>query len=238
VLAAFALFVIAVTAALLPHGHEPDTSLSLRPGAVLAGFRDVIVNRQFATYAVGGAFSFAGLFVYVTGSPIIFIDKFHVGPRAYGLIFAGLACGFIGGSQLNHWLSRRYRSATIFTVAALCQTVLILVLVIGAFNDWYDLTANIVLLLLYLPFCGLAYPNAAATALSPFTRNVGSAAALLGFLQMGIGALASTGVGFLHAADTGPIYAVMAATAITGFAIVLAGRFLEHNRFRLNRLPL
>jgi MFS transporter, DHA1 family, multidrug resistance protein len=225
VLAAFALFVIAVTALLLPQGHRPDTSLSLHPGAILRGFGNVISRRQFATYAVGGAFSFAGLFVYVTGSPIIFIDKFHVGPHAYGLIFAGLACGFIGGSQLNHWLSRRHRSAAIFTVAALCQTALIAVLVIGALNDWYGLTANIVLLLLYLPFCGLAYPNAAATALSPFTRNVGSAAALLGFLQMGIGALASAGIGLLHAADTGPIYAVMAATAITGFAIVLADRW-------------
>jgi hypothetical protein len=37
------------------------------------------------------------------------------------------------------------------------------------------------------------FPNAAAHALAPFHKNIGGAAALLGFLQMGIGALASTG---------------------------------------------
>jgi len=80
------------------------------------------------------------------------------------------------------------------------------------------------LLMLYLPFCGLAFPNAAAIALAPFTKNVGSASALLGFLQMGIGALASTGVGLLHSASSLPIFAVMAATAVIGLIILLAGQ--------------
>jgi MFS transporter, DHA1 family, multidrug resistance protein len=79
-------------------------------------------------------------------------------------------------------------------------------------------------LLLYLAFCGPAFPNAAAMALAPFTRNVGSASALLGFIQMGIGALASTGVGLLHASTSLPIYAVMAATAIIGLGILLANQ--------------
>jgi DHA1 family bicyclomycin/chloramphenicol resistance-like MFS transporter len=76
--------------------------------------------------------------------------------------------------------------------------------------------------LCYLPFCGIAYPNAAALALAPFNKNIGSAAALLGFLQMGIGAMASTGVGLLHASSSLPIYAVMAATALIGLVILLA----------------
>jgi MFS transporter, DHA1 family, multidrug resistance protein len=86
------------------------------------------------------------------------------------------------------------------------------------------LAANIVLLLLYLPFCGMAYPNAAAIALSPFSKNVGSASALLGFIQMGVGAFASTGVGLLHATSSLPIYAVMAATALIGLVILLANQ--------------
>jgi MFS transporter, DHA1 family, multidrug resistance protein len=80
------------------------------------------------------------------------------------------------------------------------------------------------LLLLYLPFCGIAYPNAAAIALAPFTRNVGSASALLGFLQMAIGALASTGVGLLHATSSLPIYAVMAASAAIGLVVLLGSQ--------------
>ena len=221
ILAGFAALMIAVTATLLPEGHEPDPGISLRPTAIVRGFLGVIENPQFATYAIGGAFSFAGLFVYVTGSPIIFIQGFHLGPHAYGLVFAALACSFIGGSQLNVWLSRRHQDRKIFRTALICQNVVVLIILIGTVLGWYGLAANIALLMLYLPFCGIAYPNAAAIALAPFSKNIGSAAAALGFLQMSIGALASTGVGLLHSSSSLPIFAVMAATAAIGLGILL-----------------
>jgi MFS transporter, DHA1 family, multidrug resistance protein len=222
ILAAFALFLIIVIGLLLPEGHQPDTEISLQPRAVLEGFAAIIRHPQFYTYAFGGAFAFAGLFVYVTGSPIIFIDSFHVGPRGYGLIFAALAMSFIGGSQLNIWLTRRHADRKIFRLAVICQNIVMLVILGGTLGGWYGLSANIVLLVLYLPFCGMAYPNAAAIALEPFSKNIGSASALLGFLQMSIGALASTGVGFLQASSALPIFAVMAATAVIGLVILLA----------------
>ena len=224
ILAGFALIVMAVVWAFLPEGHKSDPDISLRPRAILGGFLKVLEQPQFYTYAIGGAFSFAGLFVYVTGSPIIFIGTFHVGPRMYGLIFAALACSFIGGSQLNIWLSQRHQDQKIFRTALICQNIIVFILLLGAARGWYGLAANIVLLLLYLPFCGIAYPNAAAIALAPFSKTIGSASALLGFLQMGIGALASTGVGFLNSSSSLPIFAVMAATAATGLLILLANR--------------
>jgi MFS transporter, DHA1 family, multidrug resistance protein len=224
ILAAFALGLMIVIASLLPEGHQPDPGISLQPRAIVNGFADIIRHPQFHTYAIGGAFAFAGLFVYVTGSPIIFIDTFHVGPRAYGLIFAALACGFIGGSQLNIWLSRRHQDRKIFLAAVICQNIIVLIILVGTLFGWYGLAANIVLLMLYLPFSGIAYPNAAAIALAPFSKNVGSASALLGFLQMGIGALASTGVGFLSSSSSLPIYIVMAATTVIGLLILLIYR--------------
>ena len=134
------------------------------------------------------------------------------------------AVGFIGGSQFNIWLSRRRQDQKIFRVAVICQNVVMLVIVLGTLCGWYGLTANVVLLLLYLPFCGIAYPNAAAIALAPFSKNVGSASALLGFLQMGIGAFASAGVGLLSSSSGLPIFTVMAATGVTGLLILLANQ--------------
>jgi MFS transporter, DHA1 family, multidrug resistance protein len=224
VLAGFVLVLMIVIGLFLPEGHRPDPNISLRPRAIFRGFLEIIEHPQFYTYAISGAFSFAGLFVYVTGSPIIFIGTFHLDPRTYGLIFAVLAVGFIGGSQFNIWLSRRHQDQKIFRVAVICQNVVMLVIVLGTLCGWYGLTANVVLLLLYLPFCGIAYPNAAAIALAPFSKNVGSASALLGFLQMGIGAFASAGVGLLSSSSGLPIFTVMAATGVTGLLILLANQ--------------
>ncbi len=230
ILAGFAIIVMALLAAVLPEGHKPDPEISLEPRAVLREFGKIIALSPFRTYAIGGAFSFAGLFVYVTGAPIIFISAFHVDPRTFGLIFAGLACAFIGGSQFNIWLSRRHQDRKIFRTALIVQNIVMLVIVFGTAFGWYGLTANVVLLLLYLPFCGMAFPNAAAIALAPFSRNIGSASALLGFLQMGIGALASTGIGLLRSDATLPIFVVMAVTAAIGLLILLAGQVRSPDR--------
>jgi MFS transporter, DHA1 family, multidrug resistance protein len=224
ILAGFAVIVMVLLAVVLPEGHRPDPDISLKPHAVFREFGKIIALPQFRTYAIGGAFSFAGLFVYVTGAPIIFISAFYVDPRTFGLIFAGLACAFIGGSQFNIWLSRRHQDRKIFRTALIIQNIVMLVIVFGTAFGWYGLTANIVLLLLYLPFCGMAFPNAAAIALAPFSKNIGSASALLGFLQMGIGALASTGIGLLRSNATLPIFVVMAVTAVIGLLILLAGQ--------------
>jgi DHA1 family bicyclomycin/chloramphenicol resistance-like MFS transporter len=224
ILAGFAVLVMALVGIVLPEGHKPDREVSLRPRAIAVGFLQIIENPQFRTYAIAGAFSFAGLFVYVTGSPIIFIGTFHLDPFTYGMIFALLAVGFIGGSQINIWLSRRYDGRRIFRNALICQNVVIGFVLVGTIFGWFGLTANVLLLMVYLAFCGAAYPNAAASALAPFTKNVGSASALLGLLQMGIGALASTGVGVLNASDSLPIFAVMAGSAVLGLIILLAHR--------------
>lgn len=224
VLAAYALILVAVLALALPEGHKPDRRISLHPAAIIGEFRIIIALPQFWVYAIAGAFSFAGLFVYVTGAPIIFLGAYHLDRAAFGLVFAGLACSFIGGSQLNIWLSKWHQNQKIFQVALICQTVIIAVILAGTWRGWYGLPSNIVLLLLYLPFCGMAYPNAAALALAPFNRNVGSASALLGFLQMVIGAVASTGVGLFHATASLPIYAAMAASAFIGLVILIANQ--------------
>jgi MFS transporter, DHA1 family, multidrug resistance protein len=220
ILAAFAFLLVVVIGFVLPHARDPDSDISLRPGAIVRGYLQVMANRQFHIYAVAGAFFFAGLFVYVTGSPIIFIDSFHLGPHAFGLTFALLAGSFIVGSQINIWLSRRVDGRKIFWTAVVCQNVVLLIALFGASLGWYGLIGNIVLLLVYLPFCGAAFPNAAALALAPFSKNVGSAAALLGFLQMGIGSLASTGVGLLQASSSLPIFAVMTATALLSLVVL------------------
>jgi MFS transporter, DHA1 family, multidrug resistance protein len=224
ILAAFALLLVLVVGLLLPAGRDPDSDISLRPRAVVRGYLQVMANEQFQTYAIAGGFSFAGLFVYVTGSPIIFIDTFHLGPNAFGLTFALLACSFIVGSQFNIWLSRRVDGRKIFWTAVVCQNAILLIMLLGTSLGWFGLIGNIALLLVYLPFCGAAYPNAAALALAPFTKNIGSAAALLGFLQMTIGSLASTGVGLLRASSSLPIFAVMAGTAMLGLIVLAASQ--------------
>ena len=211
---------------LLPEGHIPDPDISLKPGPILLEYFAIIRNPRFATYAIAGAFSFAGLFTYVAGSPIIFMDGFHVSPQTYSLIFAGLSVGFIGCSQINVLLLRWFESESLFFSFVILQVITGAIFLGGAFAGCFGLGATLVLLFVFLGCIGLTNPNASALALGPFTKNAGSASALLGFFQLGVGALISTGISSATPDDSILIIAILAATAGLALVILLAGRSL------------
>ncbi|MEO6315817.1 MAG: multidrug effflux MFS transporter [Chitinophagaceae bacterium] len=224
VLAIIALIILLIIIFFLPEGHVPDPSVSLRPKPIIKGFTKVLQQKQFSVYALAGTFSFAGLFVYVAGSPAIFMDEFHVSAKAYGGIFALLSVGFIGGSQLNHVLSRHWSSEQIFKTALFVQACSAVIFFAGTYHGWFGLTAIIACLFVILSCTGLTYPNAAAIAMAPFTKNAGTAAALLGFIQLGIGGLISSGAGVLELKGSLATACTIAVSAMLALAILLVGR--------------
>lgn len=224
ILGAISAAILALAMRGLPEGHAPDPSVSLRPLPILKTFLEILRHPNFHVHALAGAFCFSGLFLYVAGSPIIFMKVFGVNAHLYGAIFAGLSVGFIGGSQLNIILSKRYGSPTVFRYALPVQAAVALVFLVGTWQGWYGLEATIAFFFLWLSCLGLIYPNAAPLALAPFGKHAGSAAALLGFLQIGVGALSSSTVGLLKAQTALPIVAVLTAATLIGTAIYFAGR--------------
>jgi DHA1 family bicyclomycin/chloramphenicol resistance-like MFS transporter len=183
ILAAVAVANLAVLFWYLPEGHPPDETVSLQPTPIMRNFMAVLKEPQFITFALSGALAFSGLLVYVAGSPIIFMEVFHVSARTFGIIFATLAVGFIGSNQVNVLLLRKFSSEQIFRGALLVECPVVLVFLIGTHFGWLGLEITLVLLFIALSALGLAYPNAAALALAPFDHNIGSASAMLGFLQ-------------------------------------------------------
>ena len=220
-LGANAFIILTLTFTLLPEGHTPDASISLMPKPIIQSFWTIFRQPQFITYALAGAFSFAGLFAFVAGSPIIFMEGFHMRPKAFGLTFAVLVMGFIGGNQVNVFLLRRLSSQRIFFHALLFQVFTGLIFFAGTRTHVIGLPAMLVLFFLFLLSIGLTAPNAAALGLAPFSRDAGSASALLGSLQAGIGSLISTGIGVLGASA---IVTLMAGTAFAALIILIAGR--------------
>lgn len=223
-LAAIVALILTLVCLLLPEGHKPDPTISLLPGPILAEYMSIIRHPRFSTYALAGAFSFAGLFTYVAGSPIIFMDGYGVSPGTYSLIFAGLAGGFIGCSQLNVLLLRWYTSETLFLRFVIMQVIIGSIFLVGTVAGWYGLYGTLVLLFLFLGCIGLTNPNASALALSPFTKNAGSASALLGFFQLGIGATISTGIGAASPQGSTTIIVILATTAAISLSVLLIGR--------------
>ncbi len=220
-LATLATVTLALMITHLPEGHQPDRSVSLRLVPILRGFWHIFKDPQFLTYTLAGAFSFAGLFTYVAGAPILFMDGYHMGARAFGITFAVLVMGFIGGNQVNVFLLRKFTSQRIFLVSLVAQVLTGAAFFAGMRSHLVGLPATLVLFFVFLSCIGLTYPNAAALALAPFSHNAGRASALLGFLQTGTGAVISMSIGFY---GVNAVVSLLSSTALLALVILLIGR--------------
>jgi len=219
----------------LPDSYKPDTTISLKPKPILNNFLAVLSEPQFYTYAFTGAVAFSGLFAYVAGSPLLFMDIFAVKEETYGWIFAFLSIGLIGASQVNTILLRKYSSEQLIFAALICQAITGIVFVVGSINGWFALPSTIFLLFIFLSCLGIASPNTSALSLAPFTKNAGSASALMGAVQMGLGTLASIGVSMFDTRSSLPMVAIMASTSLIALAILYFGRKTITNKIEAGK---
>ncbi|MEO7992321.1 MAG: multidrug effflux MFS transporter [Chryseolinea sp.] len=223
ILSVLVILLLIVVFFYLPEGHQPDPTISLRAKPMIETFIGILKNSQFSTYTFAGAFSFATLFIYVAGSPIIFMEIYDVSPKVYGGIFALLSVGFIGSSQLNIVVTRKYPSDKIFRVALFCQVIAGIIFLAGVWTNLLGLYGTIAMFFVCLSCIGFINPNANALALAPFTRTIGSASALMGCTQIGIAALSSFGVGLFNSTNAVPIVILMLTTSSIALLILIFG---------------
>ena len=223
-LALMGALLLAATYFFLPESFKPDPHYSLKPAPMAKKFLSVLVEPQFYTYALVTSLSFAGLFTYVSASPMIFMTLYGVSKTGYGWIFALLSVSFIGASQVNSLILRWHTSKKIINWALMAQCFFSFLFLLAALNNLLNLYSTIAFVALFLACLGLINPNAAALSLAPFTKNAGSASALMGALQMGLGALASVAVSFFPEDSVLPMPLIMSVAVFLALLILLNGR--------------
>lgn len=223
VLTGGSLILTLVVAFMLPESHKGDVTHILRPGPIARNYLSIMKNPVFYTYALAGAVGFSGLFVYLAASPTIFMEIFGVSEQVYGWIFAFIAAGLIGTSQLNVILIKKYSNEQILFGSLSMLTLTSVVFFICAYNGWYNVYSVVGTMFVFLSCIGLSNPNSNALAMAPFGSKAGSAASMIGFLQMSIGAMASVIVGILKAQALFPLAAIFVGTSALALVIFIFG---------------
>lgn len=208
----------------LPNSYKPDVSISLKPKPIISNFLKVLKEPQFYTYAFTGAIAFSGLFTYVAASPIIFMDIYHVDAKTYGWIFAFMSVSFIGSSQLNSVLLKRFSSEQMIFGALILQSIVSIVFLVLSLNNLLGLYETIVMLFVFLGCLGISNPNTAGLTMAPFAKNAGSASALMGAIQLGLGSIASFAVGIFVKDSVAPMVLIMTVTTFVAFIVLNIGK--------------
>ena len=215
------LIVLLGTIFFLPESYEGDKSLSLAPPTIIKKYWAVFINKTFITYCLVASTAAAGLYAYLAGSSFIMQEIYQLTKKEYGLAFAFVASALIMATQINRFCLKKWSMTQISKVANICQALVGIAMIISVITNIINLPILLGLVFMYLLCQGFIFPNMSAMALAPFKHSAGSASALLGCLQMGLGAISSGLVSFFHNGTQTPMLIVMCICGCTAMFIHL-----------------
>jgi DHA1 family bicyclomycin/chloramphenicol resistance-like MFS transporter len=182
-------------------------------------FRD----RTYVGLVFVAGLTMAALFSYIAGSSFVYQGQYGLDEQEFGVFFGVGAVWLIAATQLNPVLLRRWSPGQVLvagTAAAALAGVVLLALATTATGGLLGVALPVWAVLFA---AGLAMPNAPALALSRHGEAAGAAAALLGAVQFGIGAVVSPVVGLLgnDAVAMGTVVVAGLTSALVVLALVV-----------------
>ncbi|MGY1631073.1 multidrug effflux MFS transporter [Geodermatophilus sp. SYSU D01186] len=196
-LALYGVLLLAVGTVVLRETLPPQRRSSAGVRGTLRTYRGLLRDRTYVGLVLVAGLTMAGLFSYVSGSSFVYQREFGLDEQQFGLLFGAGAFWLIAATQLNPVALRRWSPAQILVAGVVTGTVAGAVLLVLAATGTGGLPGVVVPLWAVLFAGGLALPNAPALALARHGEAAGSAAALLGAVQFGVGASVAPLVGVL-----------------------------------------
>jgi DHA1 family bicyclomycin/chloramphenicol resistance-like MFS transporter len=197
VLALYALLLLPVAARLLPETLPRERRVTSGVVGTLRTYRQLLRDRTFLGLMFVAGLAMSAVMSYVSGASFVFQEQFGLNQQQFGLAFSSGAIWLILASQLNPVLLRRFEPPQLLLGAIATAAAAGLLMVGVAVSGVGGLFGVLVPLWLVLLSVGFGLPNAPAVALARHGETAGTAAALLGATQFGVGALISPLVGVL-----------------------------------------
>nr|WP_319437660.1 multidrug effflux MFS transporter [Mycobacterium sp. RTGN5] len=216
-----ALLVVAALALpeTLPRAHRRPLRVRSIASTYLALLRDL----RFVTLVLVGALGMAGLFAYIAGAAFVLQGRHGLDQQTFALVFGAGAIAFVAATQLNVVLLRRFSPQRILVWALAAATVVGAVFIALSVTHTGGIYGFLAPAWAVLATMGLVIPNAPAVALSRHHEAAGTAAALLGAAQFGLGAVVAPVVGLMGNDEIALAVVMTAGVAIALLALLAVG---------------
>ena len=220
-IALLALLVTLLVWRFLPETTTPDRE-ALKPRRLIGDYLELITHRGYMRYALAAGAVMGALFTFITQGPFLYIDRLGIATQHFGFFQAIIVAAFFLGSLFANQYVRR------IGIERLLQYGLTFILVGGlmlpatlavGWESTIPITASISI---YTFAVGLFFASAPMRALEEAPGGGGSAAAVLGALEMAGGAAAVQLASFFHDGSAWPMAGTFAGSAVlTGLFYVL-----------------
>ena len=187
--------------------------------AMLGSYGHLLRRREYLGYGLQTACMTSAFFAFLGSAPYVVVTLMGRPPHEYGFYFIFIAGAFMVGNLIAGRITPRVGSDRMIQVGCLLtftgaaiQSAIVFALPL----DPLSFFAPMVLMSFGN---GFAMPNGNVGAVSVDPTRAGAAAGLAGFLQMGLGAIASHLVGMAMSDSAGPV--VVASTTLSGCAFLV-----------------
>jgi DHA1 family bicyclomycin/chloramphenicol resistance-like MFS transporter len=219
VVLAGALLLVAALA--LPETLPASHRRPLRVRGIAATYVELLRDARFVILVLVAALGMSGLFAYIAGASFVLQGRFGLDQQAFALVFGAGAVALIGATQFNVVLLKRFAPQSIVLWALVAALLSGAVFVGLSTAHVGGLAGFVVPVWAILAAMGFVIPNAPAVALSRHTDAAGTAAALLGAAQFGLGAAVAPLVG-VFGNDELALAVVMTAGVLIALLALLA----------------
>ena len=215
--------VLAAAILRLPETNQHKNPHATELAGLAANWRLVLGSREFWAYALPGALSYGSIFAFISGSSPVLIGILQVPVAWFGYCFAFGVSGYMGGTILCRRLLSAFGPAITLRIGStmsLAAGALFLAAVGFGHAHWALVTMAIFLTMLAH---GVNFPVSQSGSVTPFPKQAGTAAGLMGALYMSVAFAVGTAVG---ASYNGTVYPLAVIACTLGAAIFVSVRLV------------
>ena len=212
-----------VAALALPETLPMRNRRPLQVRSIAATYLSLLRDLRFVVLVVVGALGMAGLFAYIAGAAFVLQGRHGLDQQSFALVFGAGAIAFVAATQLNVVLLRRFSPQRILLGALAAATVVGAIFIALSVTHTGGIYGFLVPVWAVLAMMGFVIPNAPAVALSRHHEAAGTAAALLGAAQFGVGAAIAPVVGLMGNDEIALSVVMTAGVGIALLALLAVG---------------
>jgi DHA1 family bicyclomycin/chloramphenicol resistance-like MFS transporter len=187
-LAIFSLIVVALVLWKIPETLSSDNRQKLRLKSTLKNYWQLCQSPKAMGLIFCGAFSFSGMFSFLTAGSFVYIDIFGVPPSMFGYLFGLNIVAMMLLTTLNSRFVRRVGSIAMLRFSLSIQLIAGIGLFMGWLFDW-GLWGTVIFVVLFIGSISTIGSNAMGLLLSGYPQMAGTASSLSGTIRFGTGSV-------------------------------------------------
>lgn len=181
----------------LPETHPLERRSTRSMVATYKNYWILLHNKGFMKYTLCVSCFYIAIYAFLTASPYVYIDVFHVPTEHFGYLFALNIIGVMILSAINRRVVSAIRLDRLLRYASLFSALCVLIVLALMFAGFTSLPLIVIGCFLFFSMNGIIAAVTNALALDRAGKMAGSGAALLGSMQYGSGIVSSLILTFL-----------------------------------------